>query len=121
MPITSTEDKLAIISDLQSVRDKAALKFLPLMLAGRVDDARKIRSKTRKLTEQIDHLLGLAMDGWVGDSGSVIDEIRKANDRILEAIREIDDNLDNAENIAKLIRHLERVIIVAVKLAATAG
>jgi len=117
MPIEDTQIKLDIIADLQKARDVAARQFLPLVLAGLTEEANAIRSKTRAITQKIDRLIGDSLDVWTGESDEISNELRKAYDRILEGIRELDEKTTQAEGVATLLKNLDRVIAAATAIA----
>ena len=108
---------MKVTDRLRLIRDKFERLYSSLLRQKKIEEAEQIKSKTRELTKHIETLSGQVMDDWIEDAESVSDKLRKANDRILENIREIKKSEKVAENIVKLIGHLDKVLEIAIALA----
>ena len=120
MPISKQGEKLDVIKKLQAIRDKLDRLFLPLTFGGHADEAVKVEAKSQELGDQISDLLGQVIDEWVGSAQSVVDKLRKANDKLQANVREIEKDTDTAKNVVKLLGHVDDVIAIAAKVAGAA-
>ena len=88
MAITDSE-KEDIIGELLVAKQKGQIVEAKLRFKARADEADKVQQRTELLSDEIDRLLGEAMEEWIGESDQIDAKITKANAAIQKSIREI--------------------------------
>ena len=86
------------------------------MFKGMEKEAKKARAKTKKLSKEIDRILGALMEEWIGTANTRIESIRKTNNDLQKTIRDIKKGAETAKNILKALGYLDEAIKTAVKL-----
>ena len=117
----SRKHKAAIIRGLIVTKQKSHLLELDLKFAAKFADARDQAESSKRLSRQIDRLLGQAMDAWSGRGKTTVTNIKTANASLQRAIREIGKDIRTAQNIVKALGLVDDVVAIAAKLAAAAG
>ena len=117
----SNSSKQDIIRRLLVTKQKAHILEMSLRFEGRGDEADQLSEKTETLSENIDQLLDQVMDDWMGKSDEIISDITKANTSIQSSIRAIENGLNVAENVVKVLSYVDDVIVIASKIAAAVG
>ena len=120
MAISQTRAE-TLIDGLNTAKQKAMKLELRLVLAGDEAAARRVRTKHRALSREIDALLARAMQGWQGRGAALERDLRAANRRLQGAVRAVKRRADRAEAVVKALGQLDRAIEIATKLLGRAA
>ena len=110
--------KKKIIERLQGAHRAAQKLELKLRFKGDDDKAAdRIWESSKRLSNEIDFLIGRAMEKWKGNADDIVNRIQTQQATIDGAIREIKGNIDTAEKVVAAVGAIHDLIAVASKLA----
>lgn len=109
MPI-SQNDKESIIDKMLETKRKSQKLVVTLKFQRKTLEAEKVHKKARTLASQIDRLLAKSMDAWSGSAATILDDLRKSNDRLGRAISDIKKKRDVANKVIKAVGEIDEVI-----------
>jgi DNA integrity scanning protein DisA with diadenylate cyclase activity len=118
MTIKNKEDKELIVDKLLITKRKGHNLEIDLMFKEMEADAKKVKTKTNKLSKKVDSLLAALMQDWIGSAKLTIESIKKTNENLQKTIRDIKKDVEVAKNIVKAIGYLDDVIMIAANLLA---
>src|SRR5262245_9007167 len=107
MMALSNSDKQDVIGRLLVTNQKAHILEISLRFKGQNDQAEEVAQKSRELTDQIDLLLGQVMVAWLGQAGTILQEVQKANASLQASIRQIQNEVNIAQNLVKAIGFID--------------
>ena len=110
-------DKKTLIERLQAAH--RATQKLELKLRFRGDDkaADRVWEASKRLSNEIDFLIGRAMEEWRGKASVIVTKIQAQQAELDGAIRDIKGNIDTAEKVVAAVGAIDDLIAVASKLA----
>jgi len=111
------DSKLQAIDELQAIYRNGQILELRLRLAGKAKLADQTWASTRRLGDEIDVLLGKAIDAWLGDAEKTISKINKMNGKVQEMIDDVTKTIKTAEQVVKFVGYIDDAVAIAVKLA----
>ena len=104
------------LRSLARTKEKAQRLEFTLRLQGQEDQAGEVDSQTHELAKQIDQLIKEAMTEWLGNAAKIEAELRANNDKLQRSIRNIQRNVQTANNIAKAISYIDDAVSIAGRL-----
>lgn len=110
--------KEKVIGDLMAARRQGQFAEIDLRFQGKTDKAEKVWQGHRRLSTEIDILIGLAMDEWLGDAEREIGRLLKVNTRLEAAVAELKEEINTAQNVVKIIGFLDDAAAIAIKVVA---
>ena len=116
MALNDTEKK-TIIERLQAAHRTAQKLELKLRFKGDDKAADRVWEASKRLSNEIDFLIGRAMEKWNGKANDIVIKIQAQQAEIDGAIREIKGNIDTAEKVVAAVGAIDDLIAVASKLA----
>ena len=111
--IASPESKEDILDRLVITRRKAQDLQARFTLKGKEAEAKKMKRKARELTTQIDRLLGDMVRAWTGTAATITESIKGNNTRLQTSIKNLKEDLENAEKLTKVIGVIDEVVSIA--------
>lgn len=115
---TTTDDKLAVIDQLRSVRNGAQEAELRLRLAGKNAEADQVWERVQRLSHEIDILIGRAMDNWTADTTATLGPVGQAAAAVATAVAQIKAKQKVLQQVVAVTTALDKVLKIAVKLLA---
>lgn len=112
-----TESKWKAIEDLQAIHRNGQILEIHLRFAGRDSEAEKVWSENVRLGQEIDLLIGRAIDQWLGESTRVLAKIARASQRLQAAIDDVQGTIKAEEGVVKAIGYIDDAAQIAAKLA----
>ena len=117
--LLSRDAKRRALRRLAKTKEKAQRLEFELRVQGLDEDAKKVDSKTRKLTKRIDELLKKTMEEWMGNAAQVEADLKTNNEKLQKSIRDIKNKVRTAKNIVKAIGFIDDAVSIAGKLVLT--
>lgn len=115
MSISGAEGR-ALVDELLKTRRTALRLELDLRIAGREQDAARVRRPARRLERQIGELVKSARQEWVGHAGPISHEVRQKNAELQRLGRRLRASVLIAENLASVATALDQACQIAAKL-----
>jgi hypothetical protein len=110
--------KEKVVESLMAARRQGQTIEITLRFQGKTDEAEKVWQENRRLSTEIDILIGQMMDEWLGDAERVIKGLGKISTKLEAAIAEIKKQITVAQNVVKIIGLLDDAVAIAKKVAA---
>lgn len=114
------DDKRQILQDAMRTRSKLFdLEFVLQLKANQVTGTDKTaleqqiadtKSKSAKLSDEIDQLRAAAAQQWAGDATTLIQSIKAGNSRIQRQITDLEDDAQVGDKVAKVLGLADNVI-----------
>jgi hypothetical protein len=117
MPV-SFEDKILLIRKLQFVLSKTREAALRLRMAGEDDQSQEMMSKSDKLSDAIDGLIGQTMRDWSVNARGSIDKLKRASDSLQRSIKNIKDGIEVAKNVVRGLEKVDEFLEIAMEVTA---
>ena len=111
--IDNNNAKEEILDRLVITRRKAQDLQARFTLKNKPDEAKKLKRKCSALTKEIDNLLSQLIQGWLGTADTVTQDIKTKNAVLQTSIRDLKNDLENAEKFVKVIGLIDDVIGIA--------
>ena len=83
---------------------------------GRTDEAKRFSRRKDRLKLEIDGLLRDLYQEWIGDAKALREKIEVSNKALDESIKDIEQDIETAQNIVKAIGYIDDVIDIADRL-----
>ena len=115
MPI-SNNDKREITRRLLRTKQKAHDLEITLLFDGKTEEAKGVAEKAAALSTQIDVLLGQMMNEWLGEGLSIIEDIKRTNVSLQASIRQIEQGLNLANNLARALGFIDDALNIGRRL-----
>lgn len=112
----SNEKKREIIQRLLVTKQKAHSAEILLRFQGMGEEADRVAARAGELSDRIDDLLGQVMKRWTGQSGQIVDAIRRMNASLQASVREIEKGVKTVQNAVKAVGYVDDAIEMAVKI-----
>jgi hypothetical protein len=112
----SADNKKKVRQNLARTIDKGTDAYWALRIAGEEAEAEKVRKKTNQLRREMDKLLAAAVDDWTGRADLIIEDTRKRNGKLQDAIRDIENKVKIGERVVKVLGYLDDALEVAANL-----
>ena len=116
MALNDTE-KNTIVERLQAAHRAAQKLELKLRFKGDAKTADRVWEGSKRLSNEIDILIGRAMEDWAGNAKDVVTKIQAQQAEIDGAIRDIKANIDTAKKVVAAVGALDDLVALATKLA----
>jgi peptidoglycan hydrolase CwlO-like protein len=100
---TTIEEKLDLLNAMSRSLGKLTNVEARLRFRGDTAEADQIKEKHDELREAIDKLRGQIADKWTADAADIEAEIRKRNTKLQDSIRSIQNDIQTAENVVKIL------------------
>ena len=110
IPNTRKEE---VVDKLIATKQKADRLYLNLRLLREEEEAKKARTKGKKLGRQIEVLLGKMMEQWGGNADKMIGELAEKNLKIQKSIAGIKKGVNRIAQTAKALSLIDDVIKLA--------
>lgn len=109
----TNDDKEVTIQKLLIAQQR--LQSLVLIFNLREDEEKssQVQGKLDELSEQIDILIVEAMQDWLADAKTVIEDISTANSNMRKAITNIRNDKKEADNFIKVIGFIDDILLIA--------
>ena len=111
--IENEDTKEEILDRLIITRRKAQDLQARLTLKNKPDKAKEVERKCAALTKEIDNLLSQLIQSWLGKAETVTQDIKSKNTTLQTSIRDLKNDLDNAEKFIKVIGLVDDIIAIA--------
>lgn len=112
-----TEDKWKAIEDLQAIHRDGQVLEIELRFSKKEKQAEAVWASNVILGQQIDVLIGKAIDGWLAEAKPILKKLAKAAGGIQASINDIADTIKKQEKIVKAIGYIDDAVKIAAKLA----
>jgi hypothetical protein len=110
--------KEKVIESLMAEHRQGQIVEINLRLQGKPDEAEKVWQGNRRLSAEIDILIGQIMDEWLGNAERAIKGLAKINTKLEVAVAEIKKQIHVAQNVVKIIGLLDDAVAIAKKVVA---
>ena len=109
----TNDDKEVTIQKLLIAQQR--LQSLVLIFNLREDEEKssQVQGKLDELSEQIDILIVEAMQDWLADAKTVIEDISTANSNMRKAITNIRNDKKEADSFIKVIGFIDDILLIA--------
>jgi hypothetical protein len=104
------ESKWKVILNGQSIHQNGQILEFEYRLSGKNDEADKIWQENRRLSAELDILIGQAIDDWLEDAGNTLKRVEKASSLLQSAIDEIETAVNRTETIIKAVGYFDNAI-----------
>jgi hypothetical protein len=111
--------KEEIINRLLTARGDAQKLVITLSLAGKNEQAGRIKTREVELTKKIDELLAKAMRDWDTTASQHVAALKDASKRLRVAIKNVQTSIETTQNVTKAAGYLDESIEIAANLAKT--
>ena len=111
-------EKEKVVDSLMAARRQGQITEITLRFQGRTDEAEKVWQGNRRLSTEIDILIGQMMDEWLSKAEQAIKGLAEANSKLETAVAEIKKQINIAENVVKVLGLLDDAVAIAKKVAA---
>lgn len=111
-------DKEKILEPLMVAHRQGQIAEINLRFQGKTDEAEKVWQENRRLSAEIDILIGQMMDEWLGNAERAIKGLAEANTKLEATVAEIKKQINVAENVVKIIELLDDAVAIAKKVVA---
>ena len=111
--ISNNDAKEEILDRLIITRRKAQDIQARLTLKNKPAEAKKVKKKCSALTKEIDNLLAKLIQDWLGKAETVTRDIKTKNTALQTSIRNLKNDLNNAEKFGRVIGLIDDVIGIA--------
>jgi hypothetical protein len=111
-------EKEKVLESLTAAHRQGQLAEVSLRLQGKPDEADKIKPGNKRLSGEIDVLIGQMMDEWLGDAERTMKDLTAANAKLEAAVAEIKKQIDIAQNVVKVLGLLDEAVAIAKKAVA---
>ena len=108
-------EKEKVLESMTAAHRQGQLAEVSLRLQGKPDEADKIKPGNKRLSGEIDTLIGQMMDKWLGDADSTMKDLTAVNADLGAAIAEIKKQIDIAKNVVKVLGLLDEAVAIAKK------
>jgi len=116
MPIRDAQKKEDVLDRLLETKRRGQRLSLRLRLMKRPQDAAKVDRAVRRLTREIDRLLGRAMEEWLGSASAVSASIKSVNRKLQGRITAIKRKIDVVENVVEAVGLVDDAVRIAAAL-----
>lgn len=106
---TLRKNRRALNRTLDVFRQVSDAKFY-LLLAERDADAEKLEEELSKLEKDINALRGKMLDDWAAKVPMLIETLAKMSTEVKEAVDDIKDDIETAQEVVALIGKVDSVI-----------
>jgi hypothetical protein len=115
--ISDHGDKLQLLNNLSSSIN--ATVYLKMWCDQNQDQTNSDNYALRlnRLNALYTTLSGALWKDWIGDAAIVKKNLQAATDNVNQSVKNIQSNVDTAQNIVKALVYLDQAIAIAVKLA----
>jgi len=97
------ESKYKVIETMQSIYRNGQILEMELRFSDRKEQAEEVWRKNMRLSQEIDFLVGKAIDEWLGDASAVVKRLEKARGQLQGSIDEIGAAIDSTDKAIKVI------------------
>ncbi len=112
MPISMTK-KQEVIQQLLAAKTKAYQAEVKLLLKRKPTEADEIKRHGKELSRKIDNLIAQTMAEWTGNAQKIIGDVRQINKKVQRSINDINNNVNVANNVVKLVGFIDDVVDIA--------
>lgn len=109
-------EKSTIVERLQAAHRAAQKLELKLRFKGDAKAAERVWETAKRLSNEIDILIGRAMDEWRGTAKDIVKQIQACQAKIDGAVAAIKGNIDTAKKVAAAVGALGDLVALAAKL-----
>ena len=110
--------KERFLGSLMDANRQGQITEINLRFQGKTDEAEKVWQENRRLSAEIDILIGQMMDEWLGNAERAIKGLAKINTKLEAAVAEIKKQMNVAQNVVKIIGLLDDAVAIAKKVVA---
>jgi hypothetical protein len=110
--------KEKVVESLMAARRQGQIAEIKLRFQGKSDEAEKVWQINRRLSTEIDILIGQMMDAWLDDAERAIGRLLNVNANLEGAIAQIENQINVAQNVVKIIGLLDDTVAIAKKVVA---
>lgn len=110
--------KEKFLESLMDANRQGQITEINLRFQGKTDEAEKVWQENRRLSGEIDILIGQMMDEWLGDAERAIRDLARINTKVEAAVAKIKKQIDVAQNVVKIIGLLDDAVAIAKKVVA---
>jgi hypothetical protein len=110
--------KEKFLESLMDANRQGQITEINLRFQGKTDEAEKVWQENRRLSAEIDILIGQMMDEWLGDAERAIRDLARINTKVEAAVAKIKKQIDVAQNVVKIIGLLDDAVAIAKKVVA---
>ena len=111
-------DKEKVLESMIAAHRQGQLAEVSLRLQGKPDEADKIKPGNKRLSGEIDILVGQMMDEWLGDADRTVKDLTAVNAKLEAAVAKIKKQINIAKNVVKVLGLLDDAVAIAKKVAA---
>jgi hypothetical protein len=104
------ESKWKIIINGQSIHQNGQILEFEYRLSGNNEEADKIWQENRRLSTELDILIGKAIDDWIEDSRTTLRRVERASGQLQSAIDEVRSAVDKTEKLTQAAGYLDDAI-----------
>ena len=79
-----------------------------LLLSG--PDQRKISTEADRIQQTINDLRGKILDDWIGKAPNIKSQLAAATQKVEDAVEDIEDDIDTAKKVVKIIGVVDDVL-----------
>lgn len=110
MTKTSSKTNRRILSAMLAIKSRAIDLEFDLRVEGKNQLAKKLGKAIDKLDGVIQTLRGRVLDDWSAKVHDLRKELASMNAEVQEAIDDIEDKIDTARNVVKLVGKVDEVV-----------
>jgi predicted transcriptional regulator len=112
------KDKEKVLESLMIAHRQGQITEINLRFQGKTDEAEKVWQENRRLSAEIDILIGQMMDEWLDNAERAKKGLAEANTKLEATVAEIKKQINVAQNVVKLIELLDDAVVIAKKVVA---
>ena len=97
------ESKCKVIETMQSIYRNGQILEMELRFSDRKEQAEEVWRKNSRLSQEIDFLVGKAIDEWLGEAATVVKRLEKASSQLKGSLDEIGAAINSTDKAIKVI------------------
>ena len=118
MPITTTADKNALLDKLSVCYNRTSVLLLTCQQQGLNDEAARVQIRKDRLDLETENLISNLLNDWIGVATTLGGTIDTSNQRLTQAVADIQGDINTAQNIVQALGYIDQVVGIAAKLLA---
>ena len=108
MAISKTA-KQDLIQQLLATKTKSYQTEIKLLLKRKPDEAEEVKEHGKALSRKIDELIAQSISDWLGNSNTLIKNVKTINTKLQRSIRDIENDIKIAQNVVKIVGYIDEV------------
>ena len=105
------ESKLGLLDEMTAAYSDMTRTMLKLKEAKKNKEAAKIQAQLTKLRAEIDQVRGFIAVDWTAKANALAADVKTHNETVQEYITSIQDNVETAQNVVKLVGAVNDLIV----------